>query len=458
MRTALSVFMILLCPLMKAGAQTAAHYIPGTNDSISLQKTKKLITDKYHSDSALLTGENRKYSLALYRERYKLLSDMFGKGTFYYSSEATQYLESITDEIIRANPILSGLSPHFLFSKEDIPNAYSTGEGTIVFNMGLFVKLQNESQVAFALCHELSHLYLNHSNIAINQYVSTVYSEEFQQKLKDLKKQEYEKNKELDKLAKTVVFSGRRHGRLHETEADSMGLSLMKNTRFSTSESLTCLALLDSIDKDSYDPQKSLPKIFNSASYPFRSSWLKQENSFFGVSVDHPLHYKEEDSLKTHPDCSARITRLRPATEQIKNNAALLNPLNSELFKKLQMEFETEEIAYTFKADQVSRCLYLSLQLYDKEPSNIYAATMIGKCLNEMYDHQKTHMLNHIVSLPAPMADKNYNVLLEFIQRINLGDMAAINYFFLNQPGLSSVGDKDLAETLSKATANYNAH
>ena len=458
MRLTLSVLLLLFSSLMNAGAQTSAHYIPGINDSISLLPAKKLITDKYHSDSASLTGENKNYSLGLYRERYKMLSDMFGRNTFYYSAEATKYLESLTGEIIRNNPVLSGLSPHFLFSKEDIPNAYSTGEGTIVLNMGLFVKLQNEAQVAFALCHELSHLYLDHSNIAINQYVSTVYSKEFQQKLKDLKKQEYEKNKELDKLAKTVVFSGRRHGRLHETEADSMGLSLMKNTRFSTSESLTCLALLDSIDKDSYDPQNGLPKVFNSASYPFRDSWLKQENSFFGVSVDHPMHYKEEDSLKTHPDCSARITRLKPATEQTKINPGTLNPVNAELFKKLQKEFEMEEIAFAFKTDRVSRCLYRSLQLYDKDPSNIYAATMIGKCFNEMYEHQKIHTLNHIVSLPAPMADKNYNTLLEFIQRISLADMAAINYFFLNRPELSSAGDKDLAEALSKATANYNAH
>ena len=457
MRVTLSVCLFLLCPYMKVKAQTSAKYIPGVNDSISLLKVKKLIADKYLADSASLTGENKKYSLALYRERYTMLTDMFGKDAFYYSPEAESYLISISNEIIKANPILSGLRPHFLFSKEDIPNAYSTGEGTIVFNMGLFVKLQNESQVAFALCHELSHLYLNHSNIAISRYVSTVYSDDFQQKLKDLKKQEFEKNKELDKLAKTVVFSGRRHGRLHETEADSMGLVLMKNTRFSTSESLTCLALLDSIDKDAFDPKMALPKSFNFSAYPFKSSWFKEESSFFGVSADHPSHYKEEDSLKTHPDCSARITRLKPATELIKTNA-LPNPLDPAMFKTLQKEFETEEIAFCFKAGHISRCLYLSLQLLDKDPSNIYAATMVGKCFNEMYDHQKTHTLNHIVSLPSPMADKNYNELLEFIQRINLGDMGAISYFFLKEFEAPGAGNKDFAEAYSNATIHYNSH
>jgi predicted SprT family Zn-dependent metalloprotease len=87
------------------------------------------------------------------------------------------------------------------------------GEGTIFFNIGLFHRLQNESQAAFILCHELAHYYLNHSNDNIHQYVNTIYSDDFQQKLKSIQKLSYEKNKQLDALAKNLLFRNRRHGR-----------------------------------------------------------------------------------------------------------------------------------------------------------------------------------------------------------------------------------------------------
>ena len=454
----LILIFITCCNLFIAHAQPSFSFIPFKDDSLQLDIFKKNVKEKYLQDSASLMGENRKYTLKIFRDRFNYINEMFAGKEFIYNAETNAYLMSLVNEILKTNPVLQKQGTRYLFSRAYWPNAFSTGEGTIVFNIGLFKKLDNESQAAFVLCHELSHLYLKHSNNAIDHYINTLYSKDFQTKLKEIKKQAYEKNKELDKLEKGIVFSGRRHGREHEAEADSMALLFMKNTGFNVRESLTCLALLDSIDKDNYNTEQGLPLLFNFPEYTFQNKWIKKEGAFFGVSAENKITGKEEDSLKTHPDCKIRIAILTPSIEKLKDNAAKTFAVNVREFNNLKQQFEFEIINYCYKSNRISRCLYEAMQLYNKYPDNTYITTMIGKSLNLMYSNQKNHTLNKIVSLPSPMGEKNYNTLLEFIQKISLRDIGAISYFFLKQYESKFTGDKEFAATFNQSRINIKSN
>jgi len=454
MRKLLSVLLVISCNFFYAHAQQPASYVPFKDDSLQLDLIKRSIKDKYLKDSVSIQGENKKYTVNLYRERLSFINQMFTDKDFIFTEETNQYLTSIINEIFKANPQLKTLGTHFLFSRAYWPNAFSTGEGTIVFNIGLFIKLKNESQVVFALCHEMAHLYLNHSNKAIDHYISTLYSDEFQAKLKELKKQQYEKNKELAKLEKGVVFSGRRHGREHESEADSMGLVFMQSTGFDVTESIGCLGILDNIDKDTYNAEEGLRSLFNFTDYPFQEKWVKKEDVFFGVSADAKPTDKEADSLKTHPDCKLRMARLEPAVKMISNTSAKKFIVDEAEFKKLQQLFALETLPYCFNSRRISRCLYLAMELFRQDPTNAYVVATIGKCFNEFYENQKNHTLNNIVSLPSPLGEKNYNALLEFIQKISLRDMAAIGYFFLKQHETEFAADKDFAAAFNQSRIN----
>lgn len=455
MRLLLSVLLLCFTNVFAANAQQPASYLPFKDDSLQLSIIKKAIKENYIKDSASIKGENKKYIIQLYRSRFDFITSMFTSKDFIYTEATNKYLASITNEIVNNNPELKTLGTRFLFSRAYWPNAFSTGEGTIVFNIGLFTKLENESQVVFTLCHELAHLYLQHSNKAIDHYISTLYSDEFQAKLKALKKQQYERNKELNKLEKGFVFSDRRHGRQHESEADSMGFIFMKNTRFDVKESIGCLAMLDNIDKDSYNSEEGLRSIFNFTEYPFQDRWIKKQSAFFGVSADTKETDKEEDSLKTHPDCKIRIARLSPAVQLINNPAAKKFVVDEAEFKKLQELFYFETLPATYNSKSISRCLYLAMQLHKKYPGNAYTIATIGNCFNLLYQNQKNHTLNNIVSLPSPYWDKNYSTLLEFIQNIRLDDMAAIGYHFLKQYETNFAADKDFTAALNQSKLNF---
>jgi hypothetical protein len=130
---AVSITGIFLCMAVMTGlrAQTAPSYTPMVNDSLHLLAVKNTIRQQYLRDSASIGGENKKYIINLYRERFQSLEDMFSGKEFFSSVNPDSYLNSLVNEILDKNPELKKPGTRFLFSKAYWPNAFSTGEGTI---------------------------------------------------------------------------------------------------------------------------------------------------------------------------------------------------------------------------------------------------------------------------------------------------------------------------------------
>ena len=299
--------------------------------------------------------------------------------------------------------------------------------------MGLFSRLENESQAAFIICHELAHYYLRHSENSIETYVTTINSKEVQKELKNIKKAEYGKRAVLEELLKGLTFNSRRHGRLHESEADSMAIEFMKNTRFEMTEALKTLALLDSIDADTLEIDGTLQKMFDLKEYPFRTKWIAKEEGLLG---GHAILQRDEttvDSLKTHPDCQKRIQILEPLIQQYTTATKALNPVDAEKFREFSHRFRYEIIEHYFTADNYTKSLLHTIELLKEYPADPYLVTQVGKIFNGLYEAQTKHTLSKFTELPAPYFEPNYNLLLQFVQNLYKEDLAAISYHFLKQ-------------------------
>jgi Zn-dependent protease with chaperone function len=428
---------ILLFTLPSAKAQPST-YRPLQDDSLLLDQLLTSTTQRLAADESAITGNYKKYITEQYKERFNSIKEKYTRREFISDAPVNDYLRKLLNIIVAANPSLQPLQPNLLFSKVYWPNAVSYGEGTLAFNISLFNRLQNESQAAFIICHELSHYYLDHSNKAIRQYVSTLYSDDFQKELRDIQKSEYQQGQRLKTIAKGLSYKSRRHSRDHESEADSMALVLLKNTGFDVRESLSCLALLDSVDKDKYEGSMQLKQHFDFTAYPFQSRWLRQRSLSLGEAMgnynkENKTGAGEDDSLKTHPDCSARIQKLQQAVAAAYRPQQQRFLVNEVLFDSLTCRFDYEIIEYCYRADAISRALYYALQLHHQRPDEIYLVCMIGKCLNSIYDAQKTHKLSEIVDLPSAGDPSEYKTLLQFIQSLSLDDIAAISYYFMEK-------------------------
>jgi Zn-dependent protease with chaperone function len=397
-------------------------------------REKSLLTSldaRLASDLSTLEGKNKKELAAVFRERQQGIRERITAGEVVTDAQAEAYLQQLAAPVFRANPQLKPSELRLLFSRAWWPNASSLGEGTILFNIGLFSRLQNEAQAVFVLCHELAHYYQDHGNKAIRSYVATVNSAAFQQELKEIRNMEYRQNEQAVRLVKGLAFNSRRHSREHEFEADSLALELMKPTGYDLNEALSALALLDTIDQ-AYYPAPLLEKEFHFAAYPFKKSWL-QSNAFQFSIQKEERGKAEEDSLKTHPDCTRRIARLSGQVARAKAARGKTFLSSEETFRRLARQFEWEMLAYSFESGRVSQCLYLALMLTRAHADQAYPPAMVGKCLNELYTRQKAHELGKVADLPGSHHPKAYNDLLQLIQNLRLNEMAALSYHFLQQ-------------------------
>jgi Zn-dependent protease with chaperone function len=266
----------------------------------------------------------------IYKERWTYIKEKFDKKEIYTNSAAQKYLDAIVQEIVQANPTLKGQSFQTYFSRSGIPNASYIGEGIILINMGLFHRLENESQAAFVISHEIAHFVLKHSDNAIKKYVTAINSKEVQQQLREIKGSEYRKREMLEKLVKGLSFSTRRHSRDREGEADSLAVELLRNTRFDISAAQSTLALLDTIDTDQLNTAACLEKLFNAKGYPFKKKWIAKEEGLLGGHAVLDEDAELEDSLKTHPDCSKRIKAIDPMVQRY---------LQGELYAQLVLHY-----------------------------------------------------------------------------------------------------------------------
>lgn len=442
-----------LCLLSMAGAAQSQIFTPVAQNEASLKSLVSKYELQYQSEMDGLPSKYKADYKEIYTSRWENIKSVFDKKEVYTSRSAQQYLDAVVSEIVKSNPVLKDYQINCYFSRSGVPNASYIGEGIILFNMGLFQRLDDESEVAFILCHEISHYILKHTENSITRYVSTMNSDAVQDELRKIKKSEYGKREAVDKLTKGITFNSRRHSRDHESQADSMGVALLLNTRFSPTGATKTLAILDDIDKDSVDIEACLKAELNVPGYPFQNRWITKNTGLLGGQAKLKKDQQLEDSLKTHPDCKARIALLAPMIANVAGRQDFL--VNKAVFDSLRQTFRYEIVEYAFAADNYTYSLHYALMLLQQYPKDPYLITQIGRVMNACYAAQKTHTLGKFIDLPAPYQPANYNVLLQFIQNLYLEDFAGISYNYLKAHATQLNGYPSFQKEL-KLSATYN--
>lgn len=443
-------FVLLICfPLLSPGQQV---FSPVVTDSVWLKELSGAYSGRFKEELKQLPSKYRKDYETVYTERFEHIKAVFDSKEVYTDKEAVAYLNKLLALIVQSNPQLDTAKIKGFFSRSAVPNAAYIGQGIFLFNLGLFEKLENESQAAFVICHELAHFYLQHGENSIRTYVETLNGEAMQRELRDIKKSEYNRNARLEKLAKGFTYNSRRHSRNHEAQADSMALALLKRTPFAASEAITALALLDNIDSVTVDMATCLPATFNSAAYPFKPKWIAKPTGML-VASQAAVTKKDAalaDSLKTHPDCSQRILLLQPALAGTPTGGNK-NPVDAAAFKSIRDRAGMEATAFAFERKQYTATIYLALTQLQQRPAEPFLVTQLGQVFNAWYDAQKSHTLSRYIEMPSPKLDDNYNVIARFVQNLYLEDVAAVGYHYLGQFAPKLMQHKTFEDTYKKS-------
>jgi hypothetical protein len=326
------------------------------------------------------------------------------------------------------------------------------GEGTIAVNAGLLVFLDNEAELVFILCHELSHYYLDHSGKAIKKYVETVNSDDLQKELKRLSKEEFRVNEQLGKLTQTLIFDSRKHSRSNEAGADLQAFRFMKNTGYDCNAIISTLQLLDKVDDSYLFKPLNIEQAFSFSEYPFKKKWIQKESAIFSQlgEDESPVSKSEKDSLKTHLDCSKRISLLQDSIKATGNSGRLFQ-VNELLFKQLRKNFIAEITEQCYNGNNLSRNLYYSLQLLQAGENIPMAVHSVSRCLNELYEKQQQHKLGLAIDNENKRFPADYNQLLRLLAKVRLDEIASINYYFCRQYSETMKNYKGFADEMNKA-------
>jgi len=425
------IFLFLLILLKYAGAfaQLEFNYFPVKTEKINKTKYKESLLQKLKEDKQKIDSKYKKKLEKIYDEKFDYIVSNIDSSDFYFDDTINFYFQNILKNIQQANPILNKPEIKLYVSRATYPNSSCLGEGSLIFNIGLLRYLKNESQIAFIICHEFAHYTQNHVMKATTEYLENLYSKETQEKLKEIKNTQFGAYKKAQEFTKAYVFDSRKHGRLHESEADSIAFLYLKNTKYDENEALTALALLDSTDTEKYRDSIQLNTFFDFKEFPFKNSWIAEEKKF--VFLKDTVSEMEKDSLKTHPDCQKRVENLlKMKTISNESKSKYLQPIS--LFNKIVDYSDFECIENRLKYKNLDGAFYLTLKLLKKYPKNVYLHKSLNKCFDVIISGITNHNLNNYLDLPSPFQEKDYKIVVRFLNNIRKSEVQEIQQLYNN--------------------------
>ncbi len=419
------ITVICLLAISRISAQENTHFLPFIlKDSVKAEKLANTFSSSIKNSYVLpaaIKSDYRKNYLAI-RENAAEEAKYLIKYTALLDTIITPYLEHVFNKIILANPQFK--NNKLLVVRSPVENAFAMGDGTIFFNIGLLAGLKNESQIAFIMCHELSHGYFDHIHKGVNQYLSNIYDKDLQKEYNKITRKGYNKNKLVKDLMMKVTLNHLYHSRSHESQADSMAFFLMKKANYDVSQAYTALAFLDTLG----DPLKPVnPTAFNQINCeafnrPVSADY-KKSKSIFNVSVE----YDNSDTLKTHPDCKLRMQAIKQLMIRTGNDTTRIIAQNPDgRLLKVTNTAKLESLQSWYEHEYYDKSLYYALLQLNSNPNNNYLKSLILLSLYQLKYHLEKHEYSDVVSNTSLNNPESLNNFLDFLHTLSISDFAKI--------------------------------
>lgn len=340
-------------------------------------------------------SEKRKVYNNLYNSIFDGLIRDVNNNEIYSYPKLEDYIRSIVSQFTSYEENAKRLK--IMISRDEVKNAYMTINGTLIFNQNFLTILENENQLAAVLAHELGHNVLAHSKNKVDKYVQISTDDELISEARQIKKQKFNKNKEAESLLKSLVYNNQKKRREDEIDADKKSLEILKGTKYSTSEILKLLKILETsdIEKDSLTTE-DFRKILSLESAD--AKLFSGEGMSEYTSIDENFFKWNIDSLKTHPSCEERINI-------VKNLEGNQNPVfekNHSMFQELKQAAELENIQNAYLLKNYGRSLYFSMLYLKKHPNDRFAANMLSENLKQLKIARESKNYGKYIIFPNP--------------------------------------------------------
>ncbi len=416
------------------GQMNTEYFSPLSAGSYS-QKIAEL---KARSVPIIFTEKKEQKTYAeIINERNKSIVDALEQNRIVYDTMLLNKCKAIIEKIKVANMSFSFNNISFYINRSCIANASCYGEGSLFINLGLFLWIDNDDEMALIIGHELSHQFLNHADSKIKKDIALLSSDDFINEIRAIKKSSNGKYERYKNLMKELVVQNGTHSRYKESEADSLGLALIKNAGYNIKNAANILLKLDHVDdlfdaNDLYTVKEVFEKVITD------SFMFKKNNKYHGLSMALVTMNadKDFDSVKTHPDCIARYTKLTgiAATQPVINCCTSIST-GYAAFKERAL---VELIRYEYEINRLTLCAHLCLFAIKNGYTSSFYSYFLSLSFSGIYAADKKFERFSATDSKAKTGS-SLKVLQDFIFNANSTNIAEIAAWFLNNtPNKSS--------------------
>ena len=357
------------------------------------------------------------------KEQFKVgteytLRDIFQQGNIYFNDPMTDYVRKVGDNLLYGTDLANDIT--FFVSRFNETNATTWQDGTIIVNIGLIARLENEAQLAFALAHEISHFIQQHPYLQYGRFV---------------KKQQVENknNAFVQNMDRTLDY---------ELEADSIAVNLLKKAKYNYNEGSNVLRIVRGEYKHD---------AISFVNYLSSDKFEIQE-----VNLCKPVSYRDymEDesvSSKSILSLDIRQRKLINHLSTIGYETGLKNYILAEdLFKKIQSIARFELVEQAFQSSNYLRSVYEALSLLNDFSNNKYLNIKVSENLYYINSYNDLSIMDRIFFDQKKIEDDVYADFCCFINKLSKEDMRKMVFGFVQKQYKSYPSDERMLIIMAK--------
>jgi len=346
------------------------------------------------------------------------------KDSLVLDNPGIQWLLDITlKQLLEANPALQATPKTVLTYSDPLPNAYCVGEGTIMITTGFLSRMQNQSQLASLLSHELAHYQLNHVRRRIELGAIAKMRTRWSWSRSKTKDPVIDNVRDL-KQRMTYLYA---EYRKLELAADSLEFIYMSKAGFKETECLTLLEMLDPGSGANVDVRSTLFTPLYNSKFPFKESWLRDRAPIYSKSTLD--FFLPDDMMRTHPEIKIRVDVLRKRVTE----KGQLNYVADDSIRKVAAASLLQGILVGPNTKVLDQALYEALIALGQYPDNKYLVTAMGRVLLRTVRIFNDNSLVYNVPLTTAGYDKEMLLVNNFIFNISEDELIEMGYHFMRK-------------------------
>lgn len=357
------------------------------------------------------------------------LRNIFISGDIYFNDALTDYVRLVGNQLLERNEAKGKVQ--FYVSKSTELNAASWQTGTIIINIGLLSRLENEAQLAYVLAHEIAHFNLQHP---------------YKQYAQHLKKNQQSQSSELAKrFSEHLDYSLQ-----YELEADSVALQSLSNYGYELDECINTLKILLNIaPRETFN----LAQYLSSNTYQIEESQLcsfKQYNAFKKSSNYSNQHFSDKHIRKRLGRIAVLINRDYHALFAHKSDGRFR--LAQSQFEGMNASAHFEVVLQSFLEANYLKSTFEAMVLMRKFPDNEFLHTQVAENLYFINHYNKLGLLSRIFFDNEKIVEDDYAKLCCLVNNFSSANLAQVVYGFIQKSYLDYQDNETMLITMAKAT------